>query len=327
MTVVVTGAAGHIGGVLVRELLAQGRAVRVLIHKDARAIEGLPVERISGDIRDLGLLRRIFQGAEVVYHLAARISLTTHDAPLVRSINVLGTRTVCQAALSSGVRRLVHFSSIHAFDDRPRHLPVDEERPPARGRGFPPYDRSKAEGEREVLEAVARGLDAVILNPTGVIGPLDFRISAMGQVFLDLYHRRLPALVEGGFDWVDVRDVVKSALSAETQGRTGERYLLPGRWVSVRDVARTVREVTGRETPRLVSPWWLARLGAPFIEAYARIFEKRPLFTSVSLRALRANRQISGKKASTELGHSPRPFRDSVEAIYDWFGEAGYLRA
>lgn len=327
MTTVVTGASGHIGGALTRALLAEGRRVRAVVHDESRALDGLDVERIPGDVRDVESLRRAFRGAEVVYHLAARITLLQHEVQETMAVNVDGPRNVCQAALDAGVRRLVHFSSIHAFDDAPRDVPMDETRPPAEGRGFPLYDRSKAAGEKEVLAAVGRGLDAVIVNPAGVIGPHDYRISAMGQVFLDMWHGRLPALIDGGFSWVDVRDVVSSALAAEARGRTGERYLLPGHWVSVKGIAQTVTEVTGRRTPKMVTPMWLARASAPIVTAFARMIGRKPLYTSASLRALRQNRVVLGAKAAAELGHAPRPFRDSVSDVYAWFEQHGYLRA
>lgn len=326
MTVVVTGASGHIGANLTRALLDAGRTVRAVVHDEAAALEGLDVERVRGDVRDVESLRRAFAGAEVVYHLAARITLGTSDAALVFATNIEGPRNVCQAALDTGVRRLIHFSSIHAFDDQPRDVPMDETRPPALGGDFPVYDRSKAGGQAEVLAAVQRGLDAVIVNPSGVIGPGDFRISAMGQAFLDMWHGRLPGLVDGGFNWVDVRDVVASAMAAETRGRTGERYLLPGHWVSVPDIARTVTELTGRRTPRFVSPMWLARASVPLIAAWSALTGRRPLYTSASLRALRQNRVVVGAKAERELGHSPRPFKDSVRDVYAWFEQAGFLR-
>src|SRR5262249_51241259 len=157
---------------------------------------------------------------------------------------VLGTRNIVQASLKAKVRRLVHFSSIHAFESHPRHLPIDETRESA-GKNSPPYDQSKVAGEREVFAGIEQGLDAVILNPTGVVGPNDFGPSAVGGVFLQLYRRQLPALVEGDFDWVDVRDVAEGALAAAEKGRCGERYILAGERKSMREMALLVEKATG----------------------------------------------------------------------------------
>jgi dihydroflavonol-4-reductase len=201
---------------------------------------------------------------------------------------------------------------------------LDEQRPLADDRALP-YDRSKAAGERLVREAAARGLDAIVLNPTAVLGPHDYGPSAMGQVLLDLYHGRLPALIDGGFDWVDVRDVVAGALAAADRAPPGARYLLGGERRSVRELATLCTRVTGRPSPRLTSPMWLARIGAPFATAAARLRGSRPLFTSASLHALRNHRLVSHDKAVRELGYRARPLEETVEAAYGWFREAGAL--
>ena len=197
MTVVVTGATGHVGANLTRSLLAQGRRVRVLLHSDDdRGIEGLDVERVSGDVRDAAAVQRAFAGAEVVYHLAAHISIVKDDAPTVHSVNVDGTRNVVAACLHNGVRRLLHFSSVHALRSDPEDQPIDEARALADHDRALPYDRSKALGEREVLAGVQRGLDAVIVNPGAILGPHDYRPSPLGEAVLMIARRRIPAVVQ-----------------------------------------------------------------------------------------------------------------------------------
>ena len=196
----------------------------------------------------------------------------------------------------------MHFSSIHAFSQDSSGATLDETRAPPDAHRVPAYDRSKAEAKRVVIDGLRRGLDAVIVNPTAVLGPFDFKPSAMGRVLLDLAHRRLPALVRGGFDWVDARDVATGALAAAEKGRSGERYLLSGEWLSIRDLAEIVEIVTGVSPPRFVAPMWAARIGAPFVAAWSKMLKTEPLFTSESLRALRGARRISHAKASAELG-------------------------
>jgi dihydroflavonol-4-reductase len=326
VTVVVTGAAGHAGNNLVRALLARERRVRAVVHHDRRALEGLKdVEIVEGDVRDLASLRRAFDGAEVVYHTAACISLSTRDWPRLEAINVLGTRNVVDACLDCRVRRLVHFSSIHALAQEPLDVPVDESRPLAVSRRYPPYDRSKAAGEMEVREAIQRGLDAVIVYPTGMIGPYDFRPSYFGQVLLALCLKQLPALVAGGFNWVDVRDVVAGAMEAEGRAPIGSRYLLSGHWASMRELAAMVTGITWTRSPRFVFPMWLARLGVPFGARFTRLDGAHPLYTSVSLRALRSNRMISRERAARDLGYHPRPLQETLVDTFRWFAQAGYL--
>lgn len=321
----VTGATGHIGANLMRALVAQGQPVRVLLHVNKEVVAGLNVEVADGDICDLPSLCDAFKGVEVVYHLAARISLSMNEWPLLETVNVTGTRNVVEACLRSGVRRLVHFSSIHALNQEPLDTPVDESRPLVESRSCPPYDRSKAAGEKEVCKGTERGLDAIIINPTAVIGPYDYGPSHFGEALLTLAQGKLPASVDGGFDWVDVRDVVAGALQAEERARTGTKYLLSGHWVSMPDLAKLVEKITGVPAPRLVCPLWLAPAGVPFAAAIARITRQRPLYTSASLKALRSNRAISHQRAARDLGYSARPFRETIIDTLRWFEENGYL--
>jgi dihydroflavonol-4-reductase len=325
MTVVVTGAAGHIGANLVRALIAKGRPTRSLVHVSCQAIEGLDTEIVQGDVRDQESLCRAFDGAEVVYHLAANISLSMDDWPRLEDVNVIGTRNVVEACLRCGMRRLVHFSSVHALVQEPMDTPVDESRPLVESRHYPPYDRSKAVAEKEVQRGIEQGLDAVIINPTAIIGPHDYEPSYFGEALLSLAQRRLPGLVTGGFDWVDVRDVVEGALLAEEQAPTGAKYLLSGHWVSICDIADMVADFTGRPAPGFVCPLWLARLGAPVVTAFSSLKGKWPLYTSVSMRALRSNRTISHERATRELGYQPRPFRETLIDTLNWFEENGQL--
>ncbi len=325
MTVVVTGATGHLGANLVRALIAQGRPVRCLVHVNSRPIDGLAVETVAGDVSDLDSLCWAFQGADVVYHLAARISLSMDDWPALEAVNVAGTHNVVEACLKAGVRRLVHFSSIHALQQEPLSVPVDESRPLVASRRCPPYDRSKAAAELLVRRAIERGLDAVIIYPTAILGPYDYEPSYFGEALLLLARHRLPALVTGGFDWVDVRDVVAGALIAEASAPPGAGYLLSGHWVSMCDIAAGVAEITGVPATKFVCPLWLARAGAPIIQGISRVSGKPPLYTGASLRALKSNRRISHDKATRELGYQPRPFRETLADTLRWFEENGQL--
>jgi nucleoside-diphosphate-sugar epimerase len=325
MRVAVTGASGHLGGVVVRQLLDAGASVRVLVHEDRRALDGLRVDVHEGDLREPGVMPRLVDGCERVIHLAAVISLDPRDEALMQSVNVDGVRAVADACRAAGVR-LVHVSSIHALSALPVDEPVDETRGPAEPKA-PPYDRSKAAGEAVIREAVAAGLDVVIVNPTGIIGPHDYRPSRMGEVLLDLYHRRLPGLVAGGFDWVDVRDVAASVLAAGARGTRGARYLLPGQWRTIVEIAELVEALTGRRRPRMVSPMWLARTAAPFAVGWAKLRRRRPLFTPNSLVALRNHKQVRGDRAHAELGHTPRALDDTVRDTLDWFRAHGMLES
>jgi dihydroflavonol-4-reductase len=329
MTVVVTGAAGHIGANLVRELIARGSRVRVVVHNRTAAIEGLDVEKVQADILDGEQVQRAVAGAETVFHLAGRISIDGGKRGAVLSVNVNGTSNVVRACLDHGVSRLVHFSSIHAFDPKPTDESIDETRAriTERAQVMADYDRSKALGERVVRDGVGEGLDAVIVHPTGVIGPNDFEPSRTGRMLLKLYERKMPALVAGGFNWVDVRDVVAGALAARERGRRGESYLLGGHWTTLGELAKEAEEITGVPAPRLVAPIALARMGAPIVAAWARLLGKEALYTSESLSTVCAYRYVSHAKASRELGYEPRPLRVTIQDTYRWFASNGQVPA
>lgn len=323
---VVTGASGHIGANLVRALLEQGRRVRVLVHEDERGVDGLDVERVQGSILDDEVLRRLLDGAETVFHLAARISIVGSENGRVERTNVDGARAMASACLQAGVRRLIHTSSIHAFDSHPNHEVVDERRALAIGPRQAAYDRSKARGQLAVLEQVQGGLDAVIVNPGAVLGPWDFKPSRMGSVILDLYHHDIPAVVDGGYNWVDARDVVQGMLAAEQKGRRGQSYLLTGHWASLTELSTLIGRISGRRTPRLATPISLAWMASWGSLAVAKYRKQMPKFTPAAIRAVRMHRYISHQKASDELGYQPRPLEQTLRDTLDWFARQGMLR-
>lgn len=321
----ITGISGLVGGNLARGLMTGGYRVRGLIHHDQRAVEGLDVECIQGDVREIDSLRRVFSGVDVVYHLAAHISLETKDQAQTEAVNVLGTRNVVTACLECGVRRLVHLSSIHALHQDDFDQPFDETSPRALSAGHLPYDRSKAAGELEVRRGMEAGLNAIILNPTAIIGPYDFKPSYFGKALLALANGKIPALVRGGYDWIDVRDLVACMIKAEQQAAPGSSYILSGHWRSVRAVADQVAGLTGVPAPRFSVPLWAAYLGLPLMRLFARIQKQEPLYTRVSLEALRSSRQANSALARRELEYRPCPFEETIAAALGWFVESGRL--
>jgi dihydroflavonol-4-reductase len=325
MHAAVTGAAGHLGANLVRALLERGHRVRVLVHEDGRAVEGLEVDIFQGDVRDRSSLERAFRGIQVVYHSAAAISLLLTETAWMNSINVEGVRNVVAACRSCHVDRLVHFSSIHALEQKPMDRPVDEDRALISGPEHRPYGRSKAAGEIVVRDAVQNGLDAVIIYPTGIVGPYDFKPSHFGDVILALAQGRLPALIQAGFDWVDVRDVAGAAISAAESAPPGSRYLVSGHWVGLPEIAAQVETLTGQAAPRLVVPLWLAQFGLPFA-GFVRGLNERPLFTAVSLDALHDNPNVSSNRVRRELNYAARPFSETLTDTINWFEQAGWLK-
>jgi dihydroflavonol-4-reductase len=325
MITAVTGATGHIGGNLVRALLERGRRVRAVVYDHTPALDGLEVEQVPGNVLEPESLERAFHGVEVVFHLASVISISGDPRGTVRRTNVGGAHNVAQAARAARVRRMVHCSSVHAFDFAGTKGVVDERSGRASTARHFAYDRSKNDGEQAVRDQIARGLDAVIVNPTGVIGPFDFAPSRMGRALLDFYHRRVPASIRGGFDFVDVRDVVAGMLAAEAKGRTGENYILSGRYHTVDDIARTATALTGQPPPRLSLPAWAVAPGVPIAALIGRLRRREPLYTFESLRTLGYGNQVSSAKAASELGYQARALVDTLRDTYSWFASVGMI--
>jgi len=323
--VAVTGPSGHVGANLVRALLAAGGRVRAVVRGNSEGIDGLSVEVVRADVLDRESLVRAFGGAACVYHLAAKVSAGWESPALVNEVNVTGTENVVAACMAVRIPRLVHFSSIQAL--APVRGLVDESCPLVEaGADGGVYDLAKARAERHVLAACARGLDAVILNPTAVIGPFDFRPSPMGETLLALARGKLPGLVGGSTcDFVDVRDVVAAALVAQRQGRSGQRYILSGTRLSLVALAQRWAQVTDRSPPRLVVPMALARTVAPVASAWARLRGRRPLFTSESLRVLRTQCPASRAVAEAHLGYRPRPLDETLRDTHAWWKAQGKL--
>ncbi|MCC6698336.1 MAG: NAD-dependent epimerase/dehydratase family protein [Candidatus Hydrogenedentes bacterium] len=326
MIVAVTGASGHVGANLVRMLLDRGDHVRALIHRDRRAVAELDVEECIGDLHDMPSVQKLVDGAEAVFHLAANITLKRDRQRTAWRTNVDGARNVAEACLRAGVRRLVHFSSIHALSPYPQDALVTESRPLAVDGRLPAYDRSKAAAEQAVVDAVTRGLDAVIVNPTAMIGPYDFRPSYLGSVLIDVVRGKLPVLVRGGFDWVDVRDVSVGALAAMERGTSGERYLLSGHYRPLTELAAMTAAIAGSPPPHFSVPLWTAYLGLPFVVLAYALRGKPSRFTSTSLWTMKHHQQVSHEKATRELGYQSRPLEETIRDTLDWFRAAGLLR-
>ncbi len=321
MLIAITGATGHVGAALCRALLAGGHTLKVLYRAKLTGLDGLKVTAIQGDIWNTDSLDQLMEGAEIVFHLAAKISIEGDPNGIVWRTNVEGVEQVVQACQRAKVRRLIHVSSIHAHEQSPQDQVLDESRPYVSDMAYA-YDCSKAAGERVVLQAVEDGLDAVILNPTAILGPFDFGTSYTGEMLRDLFRGKLPAIVKGGFDWVDVRDVAQAAIAAMEKGRTGEKYLLGGAWKSIAQIAEITQAVSGQRAPRLVTPIWLAKIGVPFAWAYAWLTGTRPLYTLESLNILQHScRHISHEKATRELWFNPRPLEETIRDYYDWVKE------
>ncbi len=318
---IITGATGHIGNVLVRELLSQGEKVRALLlyGEDRGPLEGQNVEIVEGDVLDPKSLVQAFSDIDTVYHLAGLITILPGENELVKLVNVKGTQNVIEAAIKTGVRRVVYTSSIHAISRAPVGVTIDERLPFDTANHYGVYDKTKAEASAFVQEAARKGLvDAVIVCPTGVIGPFDYRRSEMGQLILDCVSQRPQMYVDGAYDFVDVRDVAVGLVLAGKHGKSGESYILSGERVTVKGLMLSLRQITGRFFVMMWAPFWFAYFASLFTPMFCKLFKLKPRFTPYSLEVLRSNSSISNSKARLELGFAPRPLLDSLKDTVRW---------
>ncbi|MDB4303681.1 SDR family oxidoreductase [Desulfosarcina sp.] len=325
MQIAVTGASGHIGNTLCRELVAAGHKVKVLVHEDPDDLDSLKVKMIHGNILEANTLDELCQGVDVVFHLAAIISISNKDKDKVYATNVTGTKNLVNSCIKQKVKKLVHFSSVHVLEPLPLDKELNEER---EYMNMPQwvYENSKTEAEKIVLEAAKNGLHAVIVNPTAVVGPNDFKPSYFGEALLKIYKNKMPMLIPGGYDMVDVRDVVKGAIAASKKGRSGERYILSGRWISLKDLSVEISEISGKKTVQTMVPLFLAKIGVPFMAFFASLKKEEPLYNKNTLEILKLSHQnISSKKAEKELGYKSRSLVETLADTFEWFKQHGQL--
>ncbi|HHX11044.1 MAG TPA: SDR family oxidoreductase [Firmicutes bacterium] len=325
--IVVTGATGYLGNNIVRSLVKRNHRVRclVLAGESLVPLQGLDVEVVEGDVRDIETLYPAFDGADIVFHLASIISLLPGNTKLLEEVNVGGARNVAEACLKTGVRRLVYTSSIHALVEPPIGHVIDETMPCDPDRISMAYSKTKARATLEVLNVISKGLDGVVVMPTGVIGPYDFKPSATGQMLLDYAAGKIPVRIEGGYDFVDVRDVAEGHILVAEKGRTGEKYILSGEWMSVDDILQEVSKATRTPVPRWKIPGALASAVARMITSYCMLTGAKVLINHDSVSTLMGNSLISSEKARRELGYTSRPLRETIRDTLEWFREQGWL--
>jgi dihydroflavonol-4-reductase len=234
-------------------------------------------------------------------------------------VNVTGTQNVIQACRQAGVKRLVYTSSIHALERPPHGVTIDETLKFDAHNPAGEYDRTKAEASIKVLEAVAAGLDAVLVCPTGVIGPYDFRGSEMGNLILGWMKKKVQFIIEGMFDFVDVRDIARGHILAGEKGRKGETYILSGERISLDTMLQLVQHTAGIHAPNIKIPIDLAKFAAAFTPLYYRLTRTTPRFTPYSIETIQSNSHISRAKAQTELGYLPRLLSVSIPETVTWW--------
>lgn len=332
--ILVTGATGHIGNVLVRKLKERypEEPLRLLIQpgETLEAFDGLTLELCYGDIRKEADVRRAVKDIRLVFHLAGLVDTAPRKPNLLADVNIGGTRNIVEACLYEGVKRLVYVSSVHALPDLPNNQLITETQDFPVPHVLGPYARSKTEATAVVYDGVTRGLNAVIVFPSGVIGPYDYRVSEMGRLFRYLSTQGWLKIVmsfDGAYNFVDVRDVADGILSAAQFGKSGEGYILSGHQITLRHVIRLVRKVLGQKKPRIFfAPRWVVRTAAWLTHTFCRMFFIKPFFTPYSVSVLVSNSNLSHEKATREWGYQPRSLEVTFHDTLDWMQQHGQIR-
>ena len=314
----VTGGSGHVGANLIRILVYNGWKVRCLVHHDGRAFEGLNIELIKGSILDSSFLKQQMKGCYAVFHAAAIVGVENINVDEMKRVNIEGTRAMCNAALSSEIKRFIYFSSIHAFQQEPLDRKLTEERLLVTDPKSSQYDLTKAHAEKEVKKAHKAGLSTIVLNPTGILGPYDFKPSRMGQLLKNIMNQKMLLTINTGFNWVDVRDVCSAAIESVEKATPGENYILSGKWATFHEIADMVSIKINKTTRWATLPFWSAYLFLPFAHLFSKILLRRPLFSKGSLHTLAVQATPTNKKAKECFAFTPRPLSETINDTIDW---------
>jgi dihydroflavonol-4-reductase len=327
MTIGVTGASGHLGNVVCRQLLKEGHRVKALYHNDKTALEELDVELFQGDILNENDLIDFTKKCDVIINSAAIISIHGDPSGIVHKTNTEGPRKVLDACVKNGVKKILHISSTHAVIEKPFDQPFDESRP-YKQKGSFAYDYSKATGEQIMLQAFRENkIEGCVLRPSSVIGKFDYKPSEIGKALIDFYNRKIPMLPPGGYNFIDVEDIARTVVNAVDNGRNGEVYLLCGKYYSLKDFAAVVHESCGVKVPKTVMPFWFLKAILPFVKIYGRIKKAAPVFSIEAITALKnGHPNMVNDKAKKELNHEYRTLIETITEFYSWQKERGVIK-
>ena len=323
----ITGGSGHVGANLVRELSSRGYQVRCIdFDNDHRAFEGFDVELVKGNITDISTLDNAFRDVEVVFHTAAVISLDRKDKDLIRSVNVGGTENVCEMSLRHGVKKLIHFSSVDAFVREPLEDPLYENRSLVTDPNAVPYDLSKADAQRIVLEYCDKGLNASIIHPSGIFGPNDFKPSLFGQEFINIANGKRPYSINVGYDYVDVRDLCKTSVDCIDKGEIKQNYIVGGNYMDFVYMSEVMSEILNKKLIRSTLPFGFIYMSLPGSYISSLIKKTPRAITMDSIHTIKVqNKNIPSSLSREKLNHNPRPVEETIQDTIEFFQKRGLI--
>jgi dihydroflavonol-4-reductase len=327
MLTFVTGATGFVGSHVARILAEQGAQLRLLVRpaSDLRNVEGLMADLVQGDLRDSSCLQKAVTGCEAVFHVAADYRLWVRDPAQMYRSNVEGTRAILDAARNGGVRRVVYTSTVATMGFMQNGHPANENSPVSLAGMIGHYKQSKFLAEEVALHAGRSGMDVVVLNPTTPVGERDIKPTPTGRIIVDFLKRKFPAYVDTGLNLVDVRECARGHVAALEKGRSGERYILGGENLTLKQILDRLAAITGLPSPRTRVPYAVA-LAAGVIDQVVtgHIFRGEPRATVDAVRMSRKKMFVSSEKAERELGWQPGLVTDALRRAVEWFRTNGY---
>ena len=316
--VAVTGASGHIGNVVCRKLIELGYAVKAFYHSDATSLKDLQLTLVKGDILDPTAVSNLLSGCDYVINCAALISINGDPSGLVFKTNTQGPENILSVAKEHGIKKIIHVSSVHAVHDLPHNTPYDETRPYKTKSDFA-YDYSKAQGEQIMLSgAETDGVEVVVVRPSCVIGPFDFKPSKMGGALQGFYKKKFLFLPKGGYDLVDVRDLSASIVAALELGKNKEIYLLSGKYYSFKELGKEIGMVRAQKKTILILPNWILTLSLPFVWLAGKITRTAPSLTKEAIVAItEGHPEMNNEKARLILHHKTQPLQETLRDVFN----------
>jgi dihydroflavonol-4-reductase len=319
MKIAVTGASGHLGNVLCRYLIEKNYQVKAFYNSDKRALDGISVELIQGDLLNELDVEKLVENCDIVFHCAAKISINGDLDGSVYATNAIGTQNVLNACKKLKIKKIIHVSSTHVTKENPQNETLTETRVYKTTKCYA-YESSKIKAEEIMLSAFNNNeINGCVVRPSSIAGPYDFKPSEFAKALLDFRNKKIPFLPYGGYDFVDVRDVANAMINSIHNGKNGEIYHLTGKYYSIKEISIQINKITNVKVPKIILPFWIMKIALPFVKLWGKFTKSAPLFTIESISTLKnGHKNIDNLKARNDLNLNYIPISKTIEDFYKW---------